>query len=59
MNNQKIVVMDYSAAEIVVISLEPRQYGEEEIEEILTTQYDYRMGDIYYMVVPEFKMRIE
>ena len=54
----KCIVMDYNSGVIRVIGIDEHA-DSEEVEEMLTTQYEYDLGEIYYMVVPEFKLEVD
>lgn len=55
----KCIVMDYKRGVIRVIGIDEHAADSDEIEEMLTTQYEYDLGYIYYMVVPEFKLEVD
>jgi hypothetical protein len=53
----KVIVMDYTNAEVRVLSMQ--EDTTEEVEKVLTESYEYSLNDIEYMIVPEFKLRID
>ena len=55
----KIIILDYSTPEVRVVGVDDHNKDSEQVEKILTEQYEYSLDNIEWMVVDELKLRIE